>query len=254
VRVPAAAPAAVTSLAALGAALTVPACGGSKKPAPAAPEPRTRIVAETEPDDSFEIESSRGHMDPAVIEAGIGPHKDALGECYTSRVGQRRWLGGRVSIHWDIQRDGTITAVKLAESDLGAWPIEKCLLETARGATFGAPKGNDTDFSIPLEFSARGKYLDWDEDTGRRAVGSQLDKLDACTKVKGVTGPSPEDVVITIYVGAQGKPQSAGFASSASVIEDAWADCAEKAILGWRLPDPKGGIAKLAVRYRPSAT
>jgi hypothetical protein len=230
------------------------ACGGSGKPAPAPAAPRTRAYAETAPDDGMEIESSRGRMDPAVIEAGIGPHKQALGDCYMSRVGQRRWLGGRVSIHWDIQRDGTVTAVKLAESDLGAWPIEKCLLETARAATFGKPIGGDTDFSIPLEFSARGKHLDWDEDMGSRAVGSQLDKLDACAKLKGVIGPSPDDVAITIYVGAQGKPQSVGFASAASVIEDAWADCAEKAILGWRLPDPRNEIAKLAVRYRPAST
>ena len=230
------------------------ACGGKGKPAPAAPAPRTRVVAESEPDDGFEIASSRGRMDPAVVEAGIGPHKEALGACYMSRVGQRRWLGGRVSIHWDIQRDGTITAVKLAESNLGAWPIEKCLLELARAATFGKPIGGDTDFAIPLEFSARGKHLDWDEDLGRRGVGSQLDKLDACAKAKGVTGPAPDDVAITIYVGPQGKPLSAGFASAASVIDDAWADCAEKAILVWRLPDPRGEIAKLVVRYRPSST
>lgn len=230
------------------------ACGGSSKPAAAPAAPSTRAYAETVPDDGMEIESSRGRMEPAVIEAGIGPHKEALGECYTSRVGQRRWLGGRVSIHWEIQGDGTVTAVKLAESDLGAWPIERCLLETARAATFGKPKGGDTDFSIPLEFSARGKHLEWDQEMGSRAVGSQLDKLDACAKAKGVTGPAPEDVAITIYVGAQGKPQSVGFASAASVIEDAWADCAEKAILGWRLPDPRNEIAKLAVRYRPATT
>ena len=72
-------------------------------------------------------------MDPAVIEAGLEPHKEDLGACYTARVGKRTWLGGKVSIHWDISKDGTVTAVKLAESDLGSWEIEKCLLETARG-------------------------------------------------------------------------------------------------------------------------
>jgi hypothetical protein len=167
-----------------------------------------------------------------------------------SRVGKRRWLGGHVSIHWDIKRDGTISAVKLAESDLGAWSIEKCLLDIARAATFGKPIGGDADFSLPLDFSATGKSASWDEDQSLKAVGGQLAKLDACAKAKGVKGPAPRDVTITVYVGPQGKAQSVGFASARSVLDDVWAECAEKAALAWRLPDPRGTIAKLAVRYR----
>ena len=67
-------------------------------------------------------------------------------------------------LHWDIRKDGTVTAVKLAESDLGAWPIEKCLLEIARAATFDKPIGGDADFSLPLDFSAKGRLEVWDED------------------------------------------------------------------------------------------
>jgi hypothetical protein len=233
------------------AALAAAACGG--KPAqPAAPaEPvGRRVPVEDEVEDGVEVTSSKGRMDPAVVETGIGPHKEALGDCYMSRVAGRRWLGGRVSLHWDIQRDGTISAVKLAESTLGAWPIEKCLLEIARAATFGKPIGGDADFSLPLEFSPTGKVDVWDEDRSLRAVGGQVAKLDACAKAKGVKGPMPEDVTITVYVGPQGKAQSAGFSSAASVLEDAWAECAEKAALAWRLPDPKGTVGKLAVRYR----
>jgi hypothetical protein len=237
-------------------AVAAAACGGGSGGKPAGPAepvaPRaTRVPIEDEElEDGVEIISARGRMDPAVVEAGIEPHKADLGACYTSRVGRRRWLGGHVSIHWDIQRDGTITAVTLAESDLGAWAIEKCLLDIARGATFGKPIGGDADFSLPLDFSAKGRSVTWDEDQSLRAVGGQLAKLDACAKAKGVKGPAPEDVTITVYVGPQGKAQSVGFASPRSVLDDAWAECAEKAALAWRLPDPRGTIAKLAVRYR----
>jgi hypothetical protein len=238
--------------AALALALALAAaCGGSSgKPTPAEPRATRVPVDDSEPEDGVEIISARGRMDPAVVEAGLEPHKEDLGACYTSRVGRRRWLGGRVLIHWDIQRDGTITAVKLAEGDLGAWPIEKCLLDIARAATFGKPIGGDADFSIPLDFSAKGRSLTWDEDQALRAVGGQLAKLDTCTKAKGVKGPMPEDVTITVYVGPQGKAQSVGFSSAKSVLDDTWAECAEKAALAWRLPDPRGTIAKLAVRYR----
>jgi hypothetical protein len=231
------------------------ACGGGK-PAPAPPKPvepvqRTRTIpVDDEQEDGVTIVNARGRMDPAVVETGLAPHKESLSECYTSRVGRRRWLGGHVALHWDINKLGEITAVKLSESDLGSWPVEKCLLEVARAATFGKPIGGDADFMVPLEFTAKGRAMTWDEDQGLKAVGGQLAKLDDCAKVKGFKGRLPHDVTITVYVGPRGKAQSVGFASAKSVLDEIWADCAEKAALAWRLPDPKGTVAKLAVRYR----
>lgn len=207
-------------------------------------------VPDTEPDDDIEIQSSHGRMDPAVIETGLEPHKEDLGACYTSRVGKRTWLGGHVSIHWEIRKDGTVTAVKLAESDLGAWEIERCLLEIARAATFGKPIGGDAEFSLPLEFSLKGRLDVWEEDRALKAIGGQTASLDACDKAKGMKGAPPEDVTVTLYLGAGGKAQSVGFSSPKTVFDDAWIECAQKAALAWRLPDPGRGVAKLAIRYR----
>ncbi|MDQ3364076.1 MAG: AgmX/PglI C-terminal domain-containing protein [Myxococcota bacterium] len=269
----------VTSVTGLlaGAGTGLAACGGgsgaARKVEPATePKRTTRVpVEDDEPQDGVEMVGGRGRMDPAVIEAGIAPHTTSLSECYTTQVGKRRWLGGHVSLHWEISKSGEISAVKLAESDLGAWPVEKCLLEVARSASFGKPIGGDADFSLPLDFSAKGRSLTWDEDMALRAVGGQLAGLDACAdggngngngksgkhgkagKAAGKPAPKltpPEDVTVTIYVGPQGKAQSVGFSSPKTVLDDAWAECAEKTVLAWRLPDPRGTIAKLAVRYR----
>lgn len=230
----------------------VMACGGSSTPA-AKPEPvisavpTTRVLAaDDEQEDGVQIINGRGRMDPKVVEAGIAPHTQALTECYTTQLKKRRWLGGHVVIHWDINKAGTVTAVRLAESDLGAWPIEKCLLDVARLAEFGPPINGDADFQIPLDFTAKGRLITWDDDQALRAVGGQLVKLDTCA-TKKVAAPS--DVTVTVYVGPGGKAQSVGFASTA-VIDDAWAECAAKAALALRLPDPRGQIAKLAVKYR----
>lgn len=239
----------------LFAAALVAACGGKPppppKPAEQPAEPRAKRVpiedSEHEPEDGVTIVSAHGHMEPATVEAGISPHKEELSSCYMTKVGRRRWLGGHVQLHWDITRDGTVTSVKLVESDLGAWPIEKCLLEVARAATFDKPVGGDADFALPLEFSAKGMSLTWDEDQGLRAVGGQLAKLDACAKAE----PPPDDVVVTVYVGPHGKALSIGFSSAKTEIGDKWAECAQKAALAWRLPDPRGQVAKLAIRYRP---
>ena len=253
-------------------ALAVAGCGGSDKPVqkPADVGPSRRVpVSDEEPEDGVEIRNERGRMERDVIEAGIAPHKDTWVDCFQSRVGNRRWLGGKVAIRWDISADGTISEVKLFESNLGSWPVEQCLLEAARAATFAKPPvGGDADFMIPLEFPSRGRPDVWDEDQALRAVGGQVAKLDECGKPpeapkpkpkakRGKKAPPPEkpmvipdEVVITLYVGPRGEAQSVGFASQKSMIDEAWAACAEKVALAWRLPDPKGTVAKLAVRYR----
>ncbi len=229
-------------------------CGSSPPPKPAAAEPppprSTRTPVEDEPDDGVDIIGSKGHMDPAVVDAALEPHKQDLSACYTTRVGKRRWLGGHVALQWDINKAGVITSVKLSESDLGAWSIEKCLLEIARTASFGKPTGGDADVMVPLDFASKGRSSVWDEDQGLKAVGGQLAKLDDCAKAKGVKGGPPDDVTVTVYVGPQGKAQSVGFASAKSELDPVWAECAEKAAMAWRLPDPRGTVAKLAVRYR----
>ncbi len=161
---------------------------------------------------------------------------------------QRRWLGGHLVLRWDVAADGTVDKVLLAENDLGAWPIEKCVLDLARATSFGPPIGGRAEVVLPLTFSARGKLGLWPDEVSAKAVGTQLAKLDVCARGKPAM---PEDVVITLYVGARGRAQSVGFASASSVLEDAWAACAEKAALAWHLPDPKGQVTKLAVRYRP---
>jgi hypothetical protein len=229
------------------------ACGGSKPPPPPPPKAEPPPpVAKRVPIEDSEVEDSqvtvvnaKGHMDKAAVEAGISPHNEELTDCYMKNLKRRRWLGGHVLIHWDIKKDGTVTAVKLmSESDLGAWPIEKCLLEVARSASFDKPIGGDADFSLPLDFSAKGASLPWSEDQALRAVGGQLGKLEACDKKHA----RPHDVTITLYVGAHGRAQSVGFSSDSTEIDDKWAECATKAAMGWRLPDPKGIVAKLAVR------
>jgi hypothetical protein len=237
-------------------ALLLVACGG-KAPAPAPPpkpvepppKPAERVPVEdtSEPEEGVTIINAHGHMEKEAIEAGLQPHQQELMDCYLKKVGRRRWLGGHVKIHWDIKKDGRITKVVLSsESDLGAWPIEKCLIEVARTASFDKPVGGDADFDIPLQFDAKSATLPWDEDVALKAVGGQLVKLETCKKHERV----PDDVTITLYVGPHGKAQSVGFSSDKSEIGEKWAECAEKAALAWRLPDPKGVIAKLAIRYR----
>lgn len=238
----------------LGAAVAALAgCGGSRpraEPGPTvSPVLLTRVPVEELPaEDDVALVHGKGHVEPAVVEAAIAPHRDALTACYLQRVGKRRWLGGQLTLRWDVAADGAMTQVVLAESDLGAWPIEKCLLDLARTITFGAPIGGAAEVVLPLALAARGRVVIWKDEQSDRAVGTQLGKLDRCARGKVV---APRNVRITLYVGPHGRVQSVGFSSNSHAIDDAWAACAEKLVLGWSLPDPKGQVAKLGVRYRP---
>jgi hypothetical protein len=233
------------------------ACGGTSK-APAAPaedsSAREEMPADDEEDqdggDALEVTGTRGHMDPEAVKAGLAEHAGELEGCFTSQVGKRRFLAGKVELKWQVAADGAITSVQLAQSDLGAWPVEKCLLDIARGMSFTKPKGGATDFSIPLEFSGKQSSTWWDEEAGQAAVKNHLKDLAKCEK--SLTPPS--DAVVTAYVGTRGKVVSVGFATAQeagldAATWDAWADCAEKRITSWQLPDPRGSIAKLAFHY-----
>jgi hypothetical protein len=189
-------------------------------------------------------------MDPTAVNAGLTAHRAALTECYTQNVGNRRWLGGRVLVRWDIAADGKIIRVLLTASDLGAWPIEKCVLDVARTATFGKPIGGAAELTLPLEFTASIQPPQWDMLASARAVGGQLLKLADCARTDK-RARLPNEVAITVYVGPHGRAESVGFASATTALDDGWAACAEKAALAWHLPDPKGQVTKLAVRYRP---
>jgi TonB family protein len=238
------------------AALVIVAACGGKAPPPAPPEPvhvATKVpVEDTEPEDNVSVVAKRGAMDESAIQAGLAPHTEEMSACYTSRVGKRRWLGGHIVVKWEVTAAGDIESVKLIDSDLGSHAIEKCLVDVARSASFGKPSGGPTDFTIPLDFALQGAKANldvYDEDRGIAAVGAkQLVKLDSCGK-GGET--MPDDVTVTVYIGPRGAPLSVGFASARSEITEKWGDCAEKVVTAWRLPDPKGQVAKLAIRYRP---
>ncbi|NVB78984.1 MAG: AgmX/PglI C-terminal domain-containing protein [Kofleriaceae bacterium] len=257
-------------------------CGGGSTPPPQEPtsvEPKrvTRVPIENdsddEPEDGVTFTKTRGSISAEAIQAALAPHNQEMMDCYTQNVGKRRWLGGHVVLHWDLKADGTVASVKMAESNLGAWPVEKCLLDIAWSATFEKPKGGDADFTLPLDFQPPSGTKIWDEDMALRAVGGQLAALDDCddfepgkpgkkprkapkpAKNPNVDKPArperpPSNVTITLYVGPQGKTQSIGFSSSTSEVGEKWAACAEQTAQTWRLPDPRGQIAKLAVRYR----
>ena len=234
------------------------ACGGSGKRAAEEPE-REKIVAEHDPsihddaeddedegdDDGMEVEGLAGHLDPYDIQRGIEPHGAALADCYHSKVKKLRFVDGKIEMQYKVGRDGAVKAVQLIQSDLGAWPIELCMLDIARGMTFKKPRGRgDADFSVPLDFTSGRSNARWlSEEASYAEVEPYLPQLEDCAG-------TPPGVSVTLYVGPRGKVQSVGFASRKDApFSDEWAECAQQLIMEWQLTDPRGKIAKLGFQY-----
>ncbi len=225
------------------------ACGGST-PTPVTPPPGDdTTTADAAPGDAAaetggpDVVSLKGKLSADKISKALAPHLPAMQAGYRDEVGSRRWLGGAISIKWFVDQAGAVEQAQLAESDLGAWPIEKCILGVAGAVTFPAPSGGATDFALPIEFPARTQPLWWDEDRGNATVSKRVAELAVCAG-------APSDALVTVYVGSRGKVESVGFAAGTDDgVDPAWADCAAAKISAWLLSDPKGKVAKLAFRY-----
>jgi TonB family protein len=235
-------------------------CGGSEKPMVedgAGSGGKTFALSTDDGDDDdpddIEVEGLKGRLEQHQIEAGLEPHRTGLARCYQRHVRRASYLGGVVTLKVVVDSKGAVGLAQIAESTLGSWPVEKCVLEIARTMNYAPPKGGDrkADFTLPLDFSGgRGRVVWWEEERVEAHVSQKMAGLDECAGKSGAADPS--NVVVTVYLGNRGAVKSVGFASeSPSGIEDAWADCAAEEVRSWALSDPLGKIAKTAFRYRP---
>src|SRR5690606_35101554 len=231
-------------------------------PAPAGGEgevrrdgPRQRFLPgqddedESHHEDGFEVSGTQGHLDPHDIQRALEPYSGDMASCYESRVRKRRYLEGKVELRFNVSREGQTRWVQMLDSSLGAWPVEKCLLDIARSVEFDPPRGRgDATFSVPLEFnSGRQRALWLSEEQAEAEVAAEKERLVACAEELGEAEPA--DVWVTLYVGRRGKVQSVGFANRGEQpVSDTWAACAEQKVMAWQLTDPRGTIHKLGFR------
>lgn len=199
--------------------------------------------------DGMEIEGLKGVIDPSMVREVVERHQGALGGCYQSRLRQFSYLSGKVIMAFEVEVDGTVRSVRMSESSLGDWPVERCLLEVARAMTFSQPRGGVAEFTLPLDFESGRAVMWWTEERAEAETAGLVGELRECA---ASAGGRPSDVWITMYVGRRGVVSSVGFGSKNKLpISDEWADCAEIKIKEWMLTDPRGQVAKLSFRYNP---
>lgn len=239
------------------------ACGGSDRPAVQGPERgiesdeeddergtpdrrRSRVPNVGDEEDGMEVRGLRGRLEQYDIQAGLKPHLGDIAQCHKSKTRRRRYIGGQLTLKYVVDKRGSVKKVQIIESDLGAWDIELCVLEIARATTFARPKGDaDADFTVPVDFPARGNVLWWPEERADEEVADKLAELEECED-------PPAEVWVTLYVATRGEVKSVGYASpDTTPVSDEWAECATDTMRAWVLSDPRGKVAKTGFHYSP---
>jgi len=186
----------------------------------------------------FRVDGTLGRLDEAAVQKAVADAGGAIESCFRDHAGTLRYVGGRVIVAARVARDGHVSHAQVVEGDLGAWPVEKCLVELARKLSFGKPQGGEAEVRIPLEFSAQGNAVAMDGDELAKTMRS----LRGC-------GGAPKEAMVTAYVGAGGRVTSIGFAAEGK-LGAGWCECAAARAKGWQLADPRGTAAKISARFQ----
>jgi ferric-dicitrate binding protein FerR (iron transport regulator) len=99
-----------------------------------------------------------GYLAPEAISEVVRPSYRALQRCYERELRQNNpALHGAYALRVSVDRDGAVVGVRVnTDSDLPP-PLRNCLVRTAQGWTFPAPRGGALTFDLPLNFSARAR-------------------------------------------------------------------------------------------------
>ncbi|HTE56358.1 MAG TPA: AgmX/PglI C-terminal domain-containing protein [Kofleriaceae bacterium] len=195
---------------------------------------------------------SKGHLEPHELEAGVSPHRAALGDCYLRRLGDHKFLRGDLVLQAVIESTGQVGEARIIESDVGDWVVERCVIDEARTMRFDPPRGGkQVVFSVPLHFASdQPPMAIWAGPRTAASAARHTRELDACAGAARV--PPPGEVTVTMYVTTDGAVAAIGFGSDhPSPVHEAWADCAARTIGRWVFDDPGEQMVKESFPYRP---
>lgn len=228
------------------------ACGAasqqqSPRPLPVSPPATADLAPEPAADDELEVEGLLGTLEPADAQPVVARSFGEIEACHARASGTQRYVGGRLELRFRVGDDGRVARVRVERSDLGSWPVERCILDVARRLVFPRPRGGEAELVFPVEFPGRAPVTRADGERAQAELAEHLAALAACSAPGGLPG----DVLVTAYVGVGGAIKSVGFAAEGGDLDGSWADCALAKSLGWTLSDPRGRMLKVQGWYRP---
>ncbi|MCB9538773.1 MAG: energy transducer TonB [Myxococcales bacterium] len=226
------------------AALLLAACGpspGTRGPGPIEhkPPPDDPRRPSAGPDDGMEVEGMQGTLDDDEVARVVSEQMAGFRNCFRRAPGA--FVAGEVLLQFVVAPNGRVDKVWVAQSDLGSWAVEDCLVQTARFLEFPRPMGGGpARFVFPFGWNERARRLTapideaWGYETLRKGRGA----IDACREQHGFAGPFH----VTAYVGRKGHVMSAGLHAPKPAGD--FAACAVTALGEMGFPNPGSRIVK----------
>ncbi len=226
-------------------------------PKPAAPIPTEsehQMVNPLVPDedddpDGMQVEGTLGTLDQRSIQAGLTPSLERVTACFTDGSRGKHYLGGEVELQFRISRQGTIKKLRMIRSSLGAYSIERCILDQMKSLTFAKPFGGEAEFTYPLMFQGRVQPVVWDMGMVKEEILNHIDTL-----LLAQEGPKPQmlvapaGLVITFYVSSQGRVLSAGLTADEEV-DELFADRFIHNLKQIKFIEPQSQFGKVSYRW-----
>jgi hypothetical protein len=223
------------------------ACGGTQ-------EPPKSVEAHAEPVEVAEQAAPTAGMG-AVAEVGSMDERDAresfeaalsgLQACVSEGSRRVAFMGGNIELAVKVDSARHPAKVWATDSSLGQRATETCMFEALRAVSWPSPVGglfgiakNEFEFNLPKGVKPPGV---WDAGRVSPVVEHLAARADECT------GGERGQVMVTLYVGPDGKAISGGASSQSEAGEPA-VDCLLELLLAAEYPSP--GDYPVKVRFR----
>jgi len=198
-------------------------------------------------DDGLQVQAEHGFLSENDVEDTIRARWSQLTRCYEEAGTARDFAGGPVTLKFFADGRGAISEVRVLQSRLGNFDVERCLVNAGRAITFPRPQGGATSFEYTLEFRSSGELPVVDLASGdvERALPPLLPQLAAACQRLGADALSA-----TLYLEPSGIVRSVGFAAPTTLDLDA-AQCLSDEMRRWSLPvEGLRGMGRVTVALR----
>ncbi|MEZ4407264.1 MAG: AgmX/PglI C-terminal domain-containing protein [Polyangiales bacterium] len=226
-------------------------CASQAAPPPRAPDPppppRVAAVDAGAPrcgsSGGITIEGQLGTIAQANVRRVLRDAEETLHGCYTARLGDLPWLGGRVALRIRVGEDGAVRWAVPTESTMGDRETERCLIDRARALRFDAPCGGEAEVTWSMEGDAGPDARPPVELPPSRFAATLRQRRAALTACRA-GDTSPLQVYVTVAPDGSVAAAGAGAASPEALERT---DCVVREVRGWRLPSPGSWYARAVV-------
>lgn len=233
------------ALAAGAGLVALAACSSAPKHAASPREAEPEAEAPVRPSSGMGAMAEIGSLDEKQARASFESALSDLQRCLSAGSQVNEVMGGSIEFAVKVNAKREAANVWAVESSLGQRETERCMFDVLRQVSWPAPVGGlfaiaKTSFEFDLPKGVKPPTA-WDAGRVADVVDDLAPQMDECT------GGRHGDVLVTLYVGADGKA-IAGGASSTSETEAEAVDCVLSALLSAEYPSPGDYPAK--VRFR----